>query len=334
MDYTQLEGINFSLLKHVKTGPRALKAKIDQYGTPKVEFKTFFDFGNAYEDALLHNEEFKTSYGFVEKAPDASGKYVTYGRIIAEALILKQLENKVNGINTIDADWLIELKNRALVLSTLAGDIEKADKKLEEDQYKTYFDKYINFSGRVTDSATWATLEELIKLSNANFTFSRLMKLPRTEQEVLVWEEVIWPFDAITGIQDQMTVKCKGRADVIALDHEYKIIWLLDLKSTAANLYDGEFERYARRAGYPKQLQGYSNGIRSNPKYAELIADGYQISCGLFAGCKTFPYAFGFFPIEFHTDDIQAEIIRELETFKFYESNGFKDIDTVASIIV
>jgi len=288
--YSEIEGINFSLLKYVDKGPRELRNAIEKYSSPKTTFKNYFDFGDAFEANLIDPNGFITLYGSIDKAPDPSGKYATYGRIIADAIVLKKLEIKSSpdydgGPINIDADWLQSVKERAHLLSTLAGDIDKADKELEKEPYKSYFSRYIEFEGRVCDTTTWALLETLALLANQNTLFKHIMSLPKTFQEVLTWE--------VDGY------KCKGKSDIIAVDDAGMKIYLVDIKSTKDKLHNGDFVKSITLFGYDDQLYGYNIGIEQSPRYKHLIEKGYTIEVYVAAGRKIDVLDFAMFKIEF-----------------------------------
>lgn len=307
-------------------GPRHLKSIIDKAEQTKDTFKSYFDFGNAFEDALNNPQTFQFDYGFVAKQPDASGKYATYGRIIAEAVILQLNYLKSNGLPLeIDTEWLFEVKKRAHEASTLAGDIEKADKELEKEPYKTYFGQFIAYEGRVTDSETWALLQELIGLASQNETFQKIMRLPYTDQEVLTW----------TVNVDGNDIKCKGISDRISIDIEDEIIYLMDMKTTTQNLYDGSFQQKASEYGYHNQLFGYALGIKQHPEYSKLIEKGYTIQMLWAVGVKSKPASFALVPFtfEWHSYEFMMDsLVSMLRVFLEYKENDFKEPDWVKSI--
>lgn len=328
LDYSQVEGLNYSLLKHVKKGPRHLKAKIDQYSQPRTDFKTYFDFGNAFEDALLNPQNWQFDYGFVAKQPDASGKYATYGRIIADAIILKQLENLANGLdqNVFEESWLEQVKRNAHLLSTLAGDVEKADKELDKEPYKSFFNSYIQYKGKVTDAPTWAKLQELVNLSLKNDNFQYILTLPRTDQEVLTWK--------VTASGQERI--CKGKSDTIAIDHKNKVIYLFDIKSTGDNLYDGSFHKSVASYGYDEQLFGYMLGIEQHPEYSKLLSDGYRISMFWAVGTKEAVPSFSIVPFQPSPEkrmELMFRLARNISTYFLYEEFGFAEQTMVEAIV-
>jgi len=305
----------------VKKGPRFLKDKIDKYSQPRVAFKSYFDFGDAFEDMLIDPEGFLFKYGTVVKAPDASGKYATYGRIVADGMLLcKQTTPEM--LN--NPDWITELKNRALELSTLACDTSKADAELQKEPYKSYFEAYLSFEGRITDLATWQTLSTLASLAQNNMLFSKILSLPKTFQEVLTWTIVLPSGEEF---------KCKGKTDIIAVDAEAKIIYHVDIKSTSSNLYDGSFVKNATEYGYDEQLCGYDLGIYQHPSYGMLLKDkDYQLHTYLAVGDKTAPCAFTLFNLP-HSGMLLHKVEKLAIKYLEYSRNGFADASVSNQLI-
>jgi hypothetical protein len=71
--------------------------------------------------------------------------------------------------------------------------------------------------------------------------------------------------------------ECKGLCDLIVADHHTKIIYLIDIKGT-----DMERDLWMRQAckakNYPIQLSFYLEGIRRDPKFKDLIDQGYSLA--------------------------------------------------------
>ena len=71
-------------------------------------------------------------------------------------------------------------------------------------------------------------------------------------------------------------VLCKGLADLVIVEHDIKIIHLIDIKSTSiSNIQD--WFTVARQKNYPLQLSFYKKGIEVT--FKDLIDEDYEIDC-------------------------------------------------------
>lgn len=69
---------------------------------------------------------------------------------------------------------------------------------------------------------------------------------------------------------------CKGLIDLLVIEHETKIIYLIDIKTTSVYSIE-EWFMVAKQKNYPLQLSFYLEGVKQNHK--EFLKNGYTIQC-------------------------------------------------------
>lgn len=70
--------------------------------------------------------------------------------------------------------------------------------------------------------------------------------------------------------------ECKGLCDLIIADHNTKSICLIDIKGT--DMKRGMWMKQAcKNKNYPIQLSFYLEGIKKDPKFKELLDEGYKL---------------------------------------------------------
>lgn len=129
---------------------------------------------------------------------------------------------------------------------------------------------------------------------------------------------------------EHLGVECKALLDILQIDHDEKVIYMYDLKTTKE--YPENFNQAIDDNRYDIQARWYEYAVRS--EYRDLLDAGYTLAPFTFlVASKQDPSVPIQVPLTFvNGDKIDMEIERLMRKYKFYEENGYNvDIEIYQS---
>lgn len=227
-------------ISNVKYFKNVLDNKVNE-PTPK-----FLDNGTLIHMYLLENDKFKNTYTYLDYTKPTGENQLNFCKYFAEQFKKDSKQNKKTlCIDSYKQSYKTE---------------KKSDKKIEEEATNLYnqFESYIKFltisDKEVISYSMWNYLREVKECINKHKLASNLVYEKEFGTEEHYNEQLVyWKFDKALIHNEPLIVK--STIDKLIIDHEKKVIKLVDLKTTNDM---GEFDnRFEDHDNYKIQLACY-----------------------------------------------------------------------------
>jgi hypothetical protein len=263
--YFQSEGISQSKLKLVSKGVdfylanKEKLAESDKYFDEPAEH---FIIGSAVDCKVTEGDEvFNQKYKTSTLTSKPSDTLISIMRYVFDKIIASDIPVNVNGIVTIDATTVFPLTSYSNYIIE-ACEVEKyqprwgADAKINAVTKDTgeYWNEMIASVGKQI-----LTLEQFNLVQRIAASFEVLLSQYIVNENVDIFFQ--FPLYNYLSSNCENNIDCKGLADIIIIDHSYRTIKIIDLKTMGDSVIN--FLTQLRRRRYDIQISFYYDLLNS-----------------------------------------------------------------------
>ena len=291
MNYRENHALNWSKIKHIKTNPRLVKRLLEKEDT---EDNDAFKLGRVFHCMILEPENFKETFApaFEDTCQPAIRKVVEH---IYYSKWDFSMENVVNAARIVgyQSNW----KDKTIYDKVV---------ELNGKEYFNYLKKYEDMDVEFVPQEIVDKANDMKYACMPNYMFYQLFVEERSDMQVFNEKEVYC---------NMFGMDLKAKIDRIVVDHDKKVIHIIELKTTGS-LVSG-FEAECEKYGYKLQLAFYRMMVEKT-----FDLGTYDINQWIVAVESIGDYDMGVFKVKEQIKNMK-EVESYLEDMKWHLENNY-----------